>query len=370
MIRYLYILLLFTLLPVHIHAQERIVRGQVYNEFDDILRNVKISVLGTKIYAVSNSKGFFKINIGISDTLLFSKEFYIDSVIILSNYKKKKIILNFDTELFIKIAENDSTIFKPDSIHGSSQPLFIVDGTLPTNLNFEQLTENDIKSIKVIKGQDAIRNFGVYAMNGAIWVTTKRDIFNVKKKNIQICIESDILNAPFGFGVSTKTDSVFKRSFPISYYTFYKTDFKNNYAFNLGITKHNMYKIFNIRASLGVDFDRKYYLSNNFDFKKISIINGISINKFYMNLNFGFQELNTFKNIGIETGLCRHFSKINMTIGSSVGYWEDYMVFDAFVRKTLFKSNFNLKLFYERIDNFDICSLGLSYDIYYWKKYK
>lgn len=61
------------------------------------------------------------------------------------------------------------------SVHGSGQPLYIVDGypTTPGRGGYLDINPYDIKSIEVLKGSDAAF-YGARAANGVIVVKTKR----------------------------------------------------------------------------------------------------------------------------------------------------------------------------------------------------
>jgi bla regulator protein BlaR1 len=57
-----------------------------------------------------------------------------------------------------------------------NQPLYIVDGKeQPTSKNIKDIKPNDIESIRVLKGESAVKKYGEKASNGAIEISLKKE---------------------------------------------------------------------------------------------------------------------------------------------------------------------------------------------------
>lgn len=66
-------------------------------------------------------------------------------------------------------------IVAPLSINENNQPLYVVEGKIITNKQFQQIDANSIEDIKVLKGKDAISKYGAKAKGGAVIITLKRN---------------------------------------------------------------------------------------------------------------------------------------------------------------------------------------------------
>lgn len=54
-----------------------------------------------------------------------------------------------------------------------NEPLYFIDEKISANSDFARLNSNHIKSIKVLKGEEATKLYGEKGSNGAILITTK-----------------------------------------------------------------------------------------------------------------------------------------------------------------------------------------------------
>lgn len=66
------------------------------------------------------------------------------------------------------------------SIQGETEPIFIIDGIETLKSNFTNLNGNDIESVSVLKGPNAVAIYGNRGANGVIVVTTKGGKYNQK----------------------------------------------------------------------------------------------------------------------------------------------------------------------------------------------
>ncbi|UQB70124.1 hypothetical protein [Epilithonimonas zeae] len=62
----------------------------------------------------------------------------------------------------------------PLFINEKNLPLYIVEGKMITNKQFQQIDPNNIKNLKVLKGKDATSKYGAKGKNGAVMITLKR----------------------------------------------------------------------------------------------------------------------------------------------------------------------------------------------------
>ena len=61
----------------------------------------------------------------------------------------------------------------PLSINEKNLPLYVVEGKIITNKQFQQIDANNIKDIKVLKGKDATFKYGAKGKNGVVIVSLK-----------------------------------------------------------------------------------------------------------------------------------------------------------------------------------------------------
>jgi len=63
---------------------------------------------------------------------------------------------------------------KPLYINEKNLPLYVLEGKMITNKQFQQIDPNNIKNLKVLKGKDATSKYGAKGKNGAVMITLKR----------------------------------------------------------------------------------------------------------------------------------------------------------------------------------------------------
>jgi len=61
----------------------------------------------------------------------------------------------------------------PLSINENNQPLYVVEGKIMTNKQFQQIDTNSIEDIKVLKGKEATSKYGATGKNGVVIVSLK-----------------------------------------------------------------------------------------------------------------------------------------------------------------------------------------------------
>lgn len=80
------------------------------------------------------------------------------------------------------------------SLTGDDQPLVVIDGTISDNETYKQLPPNAIKSVNVLKGEQASSLYGSRSSNGVIVITTKQmdDYTSINENQLNISFDIDI----------------------------------------------------------------------------------------------------------------------------------------------------------------------------------
>ena len=73
------------------------------------------------------------------------------------------------------------TICAPTTLKRGNEPLIILDGKATPYRNIRNSNPNDIESILVIKGEEAISRYGRTGENGVLIITSKRTVVKNKK---------------------------------------------------------------------------------------------------------------------------------------------------------------------------------------------
>jgi len=72
---------------------------------------------------------------------------------------------------------------RADKKGSSDDPLFVIDGVVVPNANFENLNPKDIKEISVFKKEEDIKKYGKRGKNGVVEITTKNGDYKVPTGN-------------------------------------------------------------------------------------------------------------------------------------------------------------------------------------------
>ncbi len=214
-------------MPVEAIQQQRTIKGKVTDTSNESLPGVNVRVVGTSIGTITDLEGMFQLNVRESDQLEFSytgyKSIYIkvgdrnsfhikmeeaseilDEVVVVGYGTKRKgsIAAAVTTIGAGDIARTTSSTVsgalvgkiagvttrqksgQPGSgtsiqIRNMGTPLYVIDGIIKDEGQFNNLDVNDIENISVLKdGAAAI--YGVKAANGVVLVTTKGGAKNQK----------------------------------------------------------------------------------------------------------------------------------------------------------------------------------------------
>ncbi|WP_405210525.1 hypothetical protein [Dokdonia sp. Asnod2-E02] len=171
----------FLILTVSVaFGQSKDVSGNIIDDLGIPVDNVTVYNLSNKSSVQSDCEGNYQIKASKKDTLKFSKEGYFGNQKKVSKYRRNKIIMGFDYELFVFELERNKNM--SESIRNGGQPLFIVDRK-PVEKKVENLFEEDIRVVKVVKGVKIAEYYGdVYSKNGVVLIFTN---CNYKSKSSQ-----------------------------------------------------------------------------------------------------------------------------------------------------------------------------------------
>lgn len=246
------ILLILSLCMMQIagYAQS-ILKGLVQKEDGSPLTDVNVINQNSKISTKTTSNGDFAISANIGDVLKFSSIGYVEQSLKVSNFNTLTIILKSDekeldeivvlgygsikksnltgsvSRLDNKVLETgvrsnpasalagtipglrvQQTSGRPGStpnivlrggttFGGGGSPLVIVDGLIRSG--FQDINQDDIASIDLLKDASATAIYGARAANGVVLITTKRGKEGVSNIQLKSKIGMNRINIPFDF---------------------------------------------------------------------------------------------------------------------------------------------------------------------------
>lgn len=116
----------------------------------------------------TNKEGVYAIKIQKGDVLTFSYKGMISQKITVTNDSQINVTLKKDSNLTEEIIEAKVPV------NQSKKPLIVIDGKI-SSLTIEDLDENNIYSMSVIKGKTAQDKYGDKGDDGVIEITTKKE---------------------------------------------------------------------------------------------------------------------------------------------------------------------------------------------------
>jgi len=174
--RLLIILLLILSLSSNVFSQGSTISGKVYNDFNETVCYVSITNGTSKAIVFSDKNGKFKIKVALNDTLSFIKDKYLIKKIIINNFNKKRVTIDFNYNKAIEELDNNTLDI---AFPFGCNPLLVINGDVsPTydhdksNKLLDGIKRTDLNII-ILKGKDATDKFGKYANNGLFWITLK-----------------------------------------------------------------------------------------------------------------------------------------------------------------------------------------------------
>jgi TonB-linked SusC/RagA family outer membrane protein len=216
-------------------AQSGTVKGKVTDDKGELIPGVSITVKGTQQGTLSDAEGVYSIQAPANATLVFSFLGYLKEEVEINNRSNVDVSLKTDTKALeevvvvgygtqrkvettgsiasvkaadlvqtpvaniaqglqarvagVQINQNSGSpggnisvrIRGTNSINGSSEPLYVIDGIQISNGGgitdvspLSTINPNDIESVEVLKDASASAIYGARAANGVILITTKR----------------------------------------------------------------------------------------------------------------------------------------------------------------------------------------------------
>lgn len=216
-------------------AQSGTVKGKVTDEKGEAIPGVSVTVQGTQQGTLSDAEGQYTIQVSGNATLVFSFLGYLKQEVAVANRSTVDVSLQTDTKALeevvvvgygtqrkvettgsiasvkaadlvqtpvaniaqglqarvagVQINQNSGSpggnisvrIRGTNSINGSSEPLYVIDGIQVSNGGgitdvspLSTINPNDIESVEVLKDASASAIYGARAANGVILITTKR----------------------------------------------------------------------------------------------------------------------------------------------------------------------------------------------------
>lgn len=176
------------------------VSGTVLDESGHPLPGVNVIVEGTSKGTTTDFDGNYSLNIGDGEKLQFSfvgygseilpihsstmnvnlnPDNHLDEVVVSAYRSNKRPNASFKQLLEGKIAGLKTTtntqinLRGVASLSGNLEPLFVIDGVIIDESDFRGLNENQIESINVLKGSEALNVYGNRGSNGVVVITTK-----------------------------------------------------------------------------------------------------------------------------------------------------------------------------------------------------
>lgn len=235
-IRDLFLLSLLCLgITQSLFAQNATVKGKVTDDKGEMIPGVSVTVQGTQQGTLTDAEGAYAIQVSGNATLIFSFLGYLKEEVAVANRSTVDVSLKTDTKALeevvvvgygtqrkvettgsiasvkaadlvqtpvaniaqglqarvagVQINQNSGSpggnisvrIRGTNSINGSSEPLYVIDGIQVSNGGgitdvspLSTINPNDIESVEVLKDASASAIYGARAANGVILITTKR----------------------------------------------------------------------------------------------------------------------------------------------------------------------------------------------------
>lgn len=96
------------------------------------------------------------------------------------------ITLIISSAIFNKLSAQDNIDINYPTVSKTPPPLFIVDGKELDSFKLGDIKPDDIESMSVFKGDDAINKYGSKGKKGVIEITTKKSIKSTTKSEIKL----------------------------------------------------------------------------------------------------------------------------------------------------------------------------------------
>ncbi|RXM48125.1 MG2 domain-containing protein [Flavobacterium sp. YO12] len=227
-------------------SNTKLVFGIITDAENSPIPKASVQVKGTQRIQISDNDGYYEIETGSNEELIFSSLGFKQQSIFLEDKKNINIKLIEDTNHLNEIVEigygalrskktlpNETLVEEDNSVYNSAgidialelgktkdnkiknyafgnapAPLYILDGETVTQNEVQNLDSNDIVEIEIVKDKDVRAQYGAKGANGVILITTKKAIQALN----QVKARKNLSETAF-FLPNLKTDSKGKVSF-------------------------------------------------------------------------------------------------------------------------------------------------------------
>lgn len=227
-------------------SNTKLVFGIITDAENSPIPKASVQVKGTQRIQISDNDGYYEIEAGSNEELIFSSLGFKQQLIFLEDKKNINIKLIEDTNHLNEIVEvgysalrskkplpNETLVEEDNSVYNTAgidialelgktkdnkiknyefrnapAPLYILDGETVTQNEVQNLDSNDIVEIEIVKDKDVRAQYGAKGANGVILITTKKAIQALN----QVKARKNLSETAF-FLPNLKTDSKGKVSF-------------------------------------------------------------------------------------------------------------------------------------------------------------
>ncbi|MDH6308260.1 hypothetical protein M2451_001115 [Dysgonomonas sp. PFB1-18] len=141
----------------------------------------------------------------------------------------------------------------------------------------------------------------------------------------------------------------------------FKTGFNKEYSFGGAIGWLYPTRFINM---ITLEYEQFHYSEKEiFKYKNINITGAKYLEPIDSEiiLKLGFQSLNKKDNFGINLAIQKVLFQNRLYSELSAGYYFDYWIYSIYAQGFIYKDRVGLKLSYDRIDNFDLLTLGVNF---------
>jgi hypothetical protein len=191
--------------------------------------------------------------------------------------------------------------------------------------------------------------------------------YNWYSKRLSVGTSYDLANNVFGFSLGNGFDE-----FPLFHFEDFddrllikltgNTDFNQDYGYGVKLGWTYLFRFFQVAS---IETRKFHYVENDFEFTEanLNLTFDPSKNGFpgLLVVMTGFQRLAGESNYGLGLGWQDANYRHGFHYGLMIGYWGDYFTYNVFLQGFLVRDHLAFKLDYERIDTYNLASIGLSY---------
>lgn len=226
----------------------------------------------------------------------------------------------------------------------------------------------------LLKQDSAVVLFHALGLKSEHVIVTKDTTLNVYlgwydrySKRLSVGTSYDLANNVFGFSLGNGFDE-----FPLYHFEDFddrllikltgNTDFNQDYGYGVKLGWTYLFRFFQVAS---IETRKFHYVENDFEFTEANLNltfdplkNGFPG---LLEVMTGFQRLAGESNYGLGLGWQDANYRHGFHYGLMIGYWGDYFTYNVFLQGFLVRDHLAFKVDYERIDTYNLASIGLSY---------